>query len=111
MHLAGQTPDALILHVDMKPNTCWSGTGSIGVTKGSDTARDMNINLMQWSTTSAGTPSHFHYVTNMNFSDTGIVRVNIGGYIIDVIAAGAGMNINVGILLIGWITGAVWSVP
>jgi len=109
MHLAGQTPDALILHVDMKPNTCWSGTGSIGVTKGSDTARDININLMPWTTTLAGTPSYYH-MTDMELSDTGIVRVNISGYIIDVIAAGAEVSINVGIMLIGWITGATWSV-
>ena len=110
-HLAGQTPDALILRVDAKPRVCWLDNGQIGVTKGGDTARDMNINPIRWATYPQGPPSYWHYLIDMDFSDTGIVRVNISGYIIDVIGAGAGGNANVGILLIGWITGAIWSVP
>ena len=110
-HLAGQTPDALILRVDANPRAYWLDNGQVGVTKGGDTARDMNVNPIRWATYPAGPPIYWHYLIDMDFTDTGIVRVNIGGYIIDVIAAGAGMNINVGILLIGWITGAVWSVP
>jgi len=71
----------------------------------------MNIKVRPWITTPGGTPSHFHYTTDMDFSDTGIVRVNIIRHIIDVIATGEAVNTNIGILLIGWITGAVWSVP
>ena len=110
-HLAGQTPDALILHVEVNLNACWSGIGSIGVTKGGDTARDMNVNPIRWATYPHGPPSYWHYLIDMDFTDTGIVRVNINRHIIDVIAAGEAVNINVGILLIGWITGATWSVP
>ena len=107
-HLAGQTPDALILRVDANPRAYWLDNGQIGVTKGGDTARDMNVNPIRWATYPAGPPIYWHYLIDMDFTDTGIVRVNTDGYIIDVIVDG---NMDVGILLIGWITGAVWSVP
>ena len=68
----------------------------------------MNVNPIRWATYPAGPPIYWHYLIDMDFTDTGIVRVNTDGYIIDVIVAG---NMDVGILLIGWITGAVWGVP
>ena len=109
-HLTGQTPDALILRVDATPSAYWLEIGSMGVTKGGDTARDININPMRWNPR-AHASDPLHSLIDMDYSETGIVRVNIDKYIIDVIVAGTGVGFDIDILLIGWITGAVWSVP
>jgi len=117
-HLAGILPDALFVRIRVAPaaDICASNA-ELGLTRAGNIDLDLAVSPTHQTTSPAGLDSHVHGIPRRNLLGCGLVRVNPAWWPLAGMPAAVsiinntGFMVDLSILLVGWITGATWSVP
>jgi len=108
-HLAGIVPDALLVQIRGGP-VLHPSNGALGLTQAGDTNLDLAVYLTHRSSGIGWDDPYSDGIPDWHLFGSGLVRVNPVNAAVSIIN-NTGLMMDLRLLLIGWITGAVWSVP